>query len=232
MREMPGTHCSGVQRDTVVLQGSHWSPCQAPHTTECFRLPALLLFLHHEEITERIVHLESFSALWNHTFPEATQIPSRHPALDSWSQCSHSTEVRWPQLTRSPTPTQLDPHNLQYLSRQQKKPIIFSLKQEGPHALTGVCSAHFPSARQPLTFQLLHGRGSNAQWQEGTQQRGRRIFIKITSCEACDGSVNMQRDIQKACTRSSGNVNQHSPVSFNRVPHLWAAASSPLPWIA
>lgn len=46
----------------------------------------------------------------------------------------------------------------------------------------------------------------------------------------------MQGDIQKACTSSSGNVNQHSPVSLNRVPYFWAAASSPplaslaLPW--
>ena len=56
---------------------------------------------------------------------------------------------------------------------------------------------------------------------EGSQQRGRRIFIEITSCEACnESSVNAQRDIQEACARSSGNVNQHSAVNFNRAPHL------------
>lgn len=56
---------------------------------------------------------------WGYT----AQTPSQQ-----WSQCSHSTEVKWPQLFQSPIPTHLDHHNLQCLPRQLKKPIISSLK--------------------------------------------------------------------------------------------------------
>lgn len=55
----------------------------------------------------------------------------------------------------------------------------------------------------------------------GRQERKSGIFIKIISREACDeSSVNAQRDIQQDCARSSGNVNQHSPVNFNRAPRF------------
>lgn len=134
--------------------------------------------------------------------------------------------------------SRLDRRGPRHFPRQPNKPRISSLNAGRTKRPCRALRCSFPQGQRAADLPVAAWQGERhlAARGEGRQRRGRRIFIKITSCEACDeSSVNTQRELQQACVTSSGNVNQHSPVNFDRAPRFWAAApgspdSLTLPW--
>lgn len=128
-----------------------------------------------KKITGKMVHSGSFSLPCNHVFPVATR-HSVLPQTHGVSAVIRSTRASWPGLLESLLPSLTTMIRDPFLSSKRNHAFL-PLMRERPSILSGVCGARFPSTRELLTFQLLHGRERDAQQQEGRETAERHMGI-------------------------------------------------------
>lgn len=153
LRGTPGIPCPGVQcfRGPLV---------SLPGTTHHGALQlSLPCSLHQEEMAVRMVYSGSFSLPWNDAFPVTTQhgLPCHVLPHHGVSTVTCSAEASRPRLLKSLLPGWTAVVCDAFLSSKRNRG--FPRGNEGPSVLPGVPGAPFPSAREPLTFQSLRGRG-------------------------------------------------------------------------